>query len=103
MYTIAETDEFKKQAAQIWQESERLDFFAYLSENPLQGDVIPNGNGLRKIRWKQQGKGKRGGVRVIYYNFLQDGFILVLAVYPKSEKENLKPSELNELKGKKDE
>lgn len=103
MYTIAETEEFKRQAAQIWQEQERLDFFAYLAENPLQGDLIPNGGGLRKIRAKAQGKGKRGGARVIYYNLLADGLILVLAVYAKAEKENLSRNELANLKGQKDE
>ena len=101
MYTIVETDEFKRQVAAIWQEQERLDFFAYLSENPLSGDVIPNGGGLRKIRAKIQGKGKQGGARVIYYNMLDNGLILVLAIYTKAEKENLTQNELKQLKGQK--
>lgn len=101
MYTIVETDEFKRQVAAIWQEQERLDFFAYLSENPLSGDVIPNGGGLRKIRAQIQGKGKQGGARVIYYNMLDNGLILVLAIYTKAEKENLTQNELKQLKGQK--
>ncbi|TGP42563.1 DNA-binding protein, partial [bacterium M00.F.Ca.ET.230.01.1.1] len=60
---------------------DRLAFFTYLSQNPLKGDVIQNGKGLRKIRWANNGKGKSGGVRVIYYNMLDDGLIVCLAVY----------------------
>lgn len=46
--------------------------------------------------------GKRGGVRVIYYNLLDNGLILVLDIYAKSEKENLSRNELSHLKGQKD-
>lgn len=56
MYTIAETPEFQRKVIQFWANDERLDFFAYLSNNPQAGDVIPNGGGLRKIRWTRQGK-----------------------------------------------
>lgn len=102
MYTIAETPEFQRKVIQFWANDERLDFFAYLSNNPQAGDVIPNGGGLRKIRWTRQGMGKRGGVRVIYYNLLDNGLILVLDIYAKSEKENLSRNELSHLKGQKD-
>lgn len=51
MYTIAETNEFIKQVADIWSDDERLTFFEYLAQNPTKGDVIPNAQGLRKIRW----------------------------------------------------
>lgn len=78
-------------------------FFTHLSSNPQAGDVIPNGGGLRKIRWTRKGIGKRGGVRVIYYNLLDNGLILVLDIYAKSEKENLSRNELSHLKGQKDE
>lgn len=103
MYTIVETHEFKRKVSDHWNNEERLTFFEHLSNNPLDGDVIPNGGGLRKIRWQRKGTGKRGGVRVIYYNLLDNGMILVLDIYPKSNKENLSNQELNHLKGKKDE
>lgn len=51
MYTIAETNEFIKQVADIWSDDERLTFFEYLAQNPTKGDVIPNAQVLRKIRW----------------------------------------------------
>lgn len=79
---------------------ERLEFFTYLSQNPLKGDVIPNGRGLRKIRWSLN-KGKSGGVRVIYYNMLDDGQIVCLTVYAKKTKEDLTAKELKVLKNEK--
>lgn len=98
MYTIAETDEFIKQVAKIWHDNERLAFFEYLAQNPNKGDVIPNAQGLRKIRWTANGHGKRGGARVIYYNMLDDGLIVAVAIYPKNERENLSLKQLKKLK-----
>lgn len=95
---IVETDSFKANAAALLTEEQRLEFFTYLSLNPFTGDVIPNGGGLRKIRWKLAGRGKRGGVRVIYFNMLADGLIIAMDIYSKSEKENLSPKELEHLK-----
>lgn len=37
------------------------------AQHPKAGDVIPRGGGLRKLRWRSGSKGKRGGIRVIYY------------------------------------
>ena len=70
MYTVVETESFKVEIAHLLDLDDRLAFFTYLSQNPLKGDVIQNGKGLRKIRWANNGKGKSGGVRVIYYNML---------------------------------
>ncbi|VXB33378.1 DNA-binding protein [Enhydrobacter sp. 8BJ] len=101
MYTVAETESFKAEIAQLLDLDDRLAFFTYLSQNPLKGDVIQNGKGLRKIRWATSGKGKSGGVRVIYYNMLDDGLIVCLAVYAKNEKENISTKELKYLKNEK--
>lgn len=103
MLTIAETEEFKTQAGKIWNTEERLAFFTHIALNPLEGDVIPNAGGLRKVRWTRAGSGKRGGVRVIYYNMLEDGLILMLAIYTKSAKENISLHEIKRMKGITDE
>lgn len=100
MYTIAETNQFKQQVEKLLSEAERLQLFLELANNPLAGDVIPSGGGLRKLRWKRQGMGKHGGVRVIYYNMLENGLILAFAIYAKNEKENISQAELKNLKGK---
>ena len=103
MNTIIETPIFQKKSDSIWTVDERLEFFSYLSVNPMAGVVIPNSNGLRKIRWQKAGMGKRGGVRVIYFNLLQNGQILVLDLYEKSEKEDLTTEEKKKLERLKDE
>lgn len=101
MYTIVETEVFKGKVGKILVEEERLEFFSYLAQNPLVGDVIKGSQGLRKIRWQASGKGKRGGARIIYFNVLEDGFILVLDIYVKNEQENLSKKDLKLLSERK--
>lgn len=76
------------------------EFQEYLAENPTAGDVIQGTNGLRKIRWAANGKGKSGGVRVIYYHVSAAYQIRLILIYRKGIKDDLSPSEkkiLNEL------
>jgi len=56
---------------------------------PKPGDVIPASGGIRKVRWSRSGRGKRGGVRVIYFNRLTNGEIWLLLIYSKSARENI--------------
>jgi mRNA-degrading endonuclease RelE of RelBE toxin-antitoxin system len=65
---------------------------------PESGALIPNGGGLRKIRWVISGRGKRGGVRVIYYWDTPDDTIYMLTVYKKSTPENLTTGQLKLLR-----
>lgn len=51
--------------------------------------------GVRKVRWARPGAGKRGDVRVVYYNRFADGRIWLLLIYAKSARENLPPHVLN--------
>lgn len=98
MYTIIETDIFRRYASEIWNDDERLAFIQWLAQNPMMGDVIPGTRGLRKIRWHRAGTGKRDGARVIYYNTLEDGTVWLLIVYTKAKYDNLPTSLLNRLK-----
>jgi hypothetical protein len=84
MLTIYETPTFVSDAALIWSDEERLEFFTWLSVNPLAGDVIKESGGCRKVRWARSGMGKSGGARVIYFTRLSEGEICVLVAYPKS-------------------
>ncbi len=68
-----------------------------LIANPLLGSIIPGGNGLRKIRWSIAGKGKRGGLRAIYYYLTNEGKIYLVFAYKKSEQENLTKAQLKIL------
>jgi len=64
-----------------------------LSIHPDAGDLIKNGGGIRKLRWKRAGTGKSGGIRVIYYWLTEDNQIFMLVAYPKSIKDTLTDKE----------
>lgn len=70
----------------------------YLSEHPEAGDLIPGSGGCRKLRWGMTDKGKRGGIRVIYYGQTAAGTICLLAVYAKTRRENLSAHAIRVLK-----
>lgn len=95
MKTVIETPAFQKMADQIWSEDERLDFVTFIAHNPTAGDVIPKAEGARKVRWTLKGRGKRGGVRVIYFNQDQDGVIYLIAIYKKTVTSNMTAKEIN--------
>ena len=98
MYTIVETAIFEKYAATIWSDSEREAFKFWIANNPQAGAVIPETGGLRKVRWAADGKGKRGGARVIYLNRLESGVIVLIIVYTKAKFDNLPTAFLKQLK-----
>ena len=58
-------------------------------DNPERGDINRGGGGIRKLRHALPGRGKSGGVRVIYYWLRDDGQIYMLLIYPKSKKDDL--------------
>lgn len=94
MITVVETPTFKQHADKIWSEDERLDFIQWIALNPESGDVIPNADGARKVRWSIKGTGKRGGVRVIYFNQLDDGFLYLVAIYKKTKQSNISSQDI---------
>src|SRR5258708_31074061 len=71
-----------------------------LGLGPDVGDLIPGTGGFRKIRWadKRRGKGRRGGLRGIYYYFAADPQILLMTVYGKDEEARLAPKEKKAMK-----
>ncbi|WP_238947404.1 type II toxin-antitoxin system RelE/ParE family toxin [Vandammella animalimorsus] len=85
-------------AAQVWDLQTHFSFVDFIACNPLAGDVIPGSGGVRKVRWQASGRGKRGGARVVYFNQLEEGEIVLLAVYAKSDKANLPPKTVRKLK-----
>lgn len=85
MRTVIETPTFQKQAEKIWSDDERLAFIDWIAANPLAGKVIPGADGASKVRWSIAGKGKRGGVRVIYFNLAEQETLVLIALYQKSD------------------
>lgn len=88
---------FEKTASKIFSESDILELELVLIESPEAGALIKGGKGLRKIRRPVAGRGKSGGARVIYYYISSDQQIFFFVAYPKNEKDNLSPAELNLL------
>ena len=98
MLTIIETPLFTKLWSDYWTEDERGEFVTWLATQPEVGEVIPKSGGVRKVRWKRKGMGKRGGVRVVYYNRLENGSIWLLLIYAKSNQENIPAHTLKQIK-----
>ncbi len=95
--TVVETDRFLRDASQLMPEAERMNLVAFVAANPESGDLIPESNGVRKLRWALPGKGKRGGARVIYYFHSEQLPVFLLAAYGKNEKANLTKAERNAM------
>ena len=89
MMILKETTVFTKQVQKLLdRESYRLLQLRLVAE-PDAGDLIRGTGGLRKIRWEGAGRGKRGGVRVIYYWARRDAVILLLLIYSKTQQDDL--------------
>lgn len=97
VFTVVETLSFTRLWPDYWDEDERGEFVAWLAGNPDSGDVIPGSGGCRKVRWSRPGMGKRGGVRVIYYNRLAEGLIYLLTIYAKSAQDNIPAKTLKQI------
>ena len=69
-----------------------------LIHRPDTGVVIPGSGGLRKMRWSPPGRGKRGGVRIIYYWAVKEQQILMLLMYSKNERDDLTSVQLRALR-----
>lgn len=65
--------------------------------NPEIGNLIPGTGGLRKIRWKLPGIGKRGGIRIIYYWKVKEEQIIFLLIYPKNVQDDMTDTQLKIL------
>lgn len=98
MHTIVELPTFTADAKSIGSEDERGAFCAWLAENPKAGDVIPGSGGCRKVRWAREGSGKSGGVRVIYFNRLENGVIYLMVIYAKAVRGNIPAHLLKAIK-----
>lgn len=71
---------------------------AALASDPEAGPLIPGSGGLRKLRWGIAGRGKRGGLRVIYYVRTKQDEIWLLTLYPKNVAENIPSHVLQQIK-----
>jgi len=95
---IIETTVFTKRLRVFLNEEEYRKLQNELILNPGKGKIIRGSGGLRKIRWSIPGKGKSGGVRIIYYWVTIEEIILMLFIYSKNEQDDLTNEQLKILK-----
>jgi mRNA-degrading endonuclease RelE of RelBE toxin-antitoxin system len=97
-FVFKETSFFTRQVMELLGDDELHALQWVLMADPEKGDLIRGSGGLRKLRWAGSGRGKRGGLRVIYYWHVPGSTILMLLAYPKNEQDNLSPAQLKTLK-----
>lgn len=98
MYTLIESALFTKRVYDYLTDEEYGAFQAFLCAHPAAGEVVPGSGGVRKIRWMRKGQGKRGGVRMIYFNRLAVGEIWLLVIYAKAKRETIPPHILKAIR-----
>jgi hypothetical protein len=97
LLTVVETNAFLRKAEKLLSVDEHEEVLFYLALHPLTGDEIPGTGGVRKMRFAARGKGKSGGVRVIYYFFDEVNSLYAIFLYGKQEQANLTPQQKSEV------
>ena len=95
---IIETSIFTRQVQELMTDDGYRRLQADLSRNPGAGAVVKGSGGLRKFRWAAKGRGKSGGVRIIYYWAVAQNRLVMLFIYPKSKLDDLSSEQLRALK-----
>lgn len=95
---IIETSVFTRQIRELISDEEYGELQFALIQRPDLGDIIQHSGGIRKVRWAGSGRGKRGGIRVIYYWQVSEHQIFMLLAYPKNQRDNLTPAQLKLLR-----
>lgn len=95
---VIETPRFLKKAERLFNEDARAELVLFIAKDPEAGEIMPETGGVRKLRWGVEGRGKSGGVRVIYYFHNDSVPVFLLDLFPKNEKANLTRAERNALK-----
>jgi len=97
---FVESPAFTRHLSHYLNEGSYSDLQVKLTVNPDLGDVMPATGGFRKLRWAdaRRGKGRRGGLRIIYYHFKSDSQIWLVTLYHKNEAADLTSREKKALK-----
>jgi hypothetical protein len=103
VYSFIETRLFSKLLFDYLDEASYMELQRHLIASPLAGDLVRGSGGVRKLRWGIPGRGKRGGVRLIYYARTTQGQIWMLTIYKKSEESTIPGHVLRQIKEEIDE
>lgn len=95
---VVETPEFLAATRKLMDEDERALLVDFLAHNPEAGDLIQGTGGVRKLRWGLEGRGKRGGARVITFYHNEKLPLFIFSIYAKNVQSDLSDAAKNELK-----
>ena len=98
MYSFIETRLFTRLVSEYLSDDEYRELQKALIADPEAGDVVPGSGGVRKLRWRAAGRGKRGGYRVIYFAKVAQGVVWMLTMYPKNVAENIPAHVLRQIR-----
>jgi RelE toxin of RelEB toxin-antitoxin system len=96
--SVVETPEFLAVTRRMMTDEERGLLVDYLAYNPAAGELIPGTGGVRKLRWGLEGRGKRGGARVVYFYHSEAMPLLALTAYAKNERADLSQADRNDFR-----
>ncbi len=96
--SVVETPEFLSATRKLMNDEERALLVDYLAYNPAAGDLIPGTGGVRKLRWGLEGRGKRGGARVIYFHHDAGLPLFALTAFAKNERADLSQQDRNDFR-----
>lgn len=97
LVAVGETPEYLRRAERLLTAGARTEIVNMLAARPKAGELMQGTGGVRKLRWARGGRGKSGGVRVIYCYHSEAMPLYLLTVFAKNEKANLTASERGAL------
>lgn len=98
LLTVVEMPEFIAATRKLLDDDERALLIDHLAANPLAGDLVPGTGGVRKLRWALEGRGKRGGARVIYFHHDAKLPLFLITAFAKNDRADLSQAGRNGMK-----